>query len=141
MTRDDAWSAEITLKVPFHDIDMMGVVWHGHYAKYFEYARTALLERIDFGYEAMKTSGYAWPVIDMHVRYAQPIQYGQRICVKARLTEYETRLRVDYVIRDADTGRRLTRGHTMQVALDMAEGEMCLVSPDIVFDKLGVDKP
>ncbi|MDH3602364.1 MAG: hypothetical protein OEU26_22345, partial [Candidatus Tectomicrobia bacterium] len=30
--------AEVCFEVPFHDVDMMGVVWHGHYYKYFELA-------------------------------------------------------------------------------------------------------
>ncbi len=138
---DDSWRAEVTVEIPFHDIDMMGVVWHGNYAKYFETARTALLDQLDFGLQAMKDSGYAWPVIEMQVRYAQPIHYRQHVRVCAHLTEYESRLRIDYTIRDADTDQRLTRGHTIQVALDVAAGEMCMVSPDIVFDKLGVDRP
>ncbi|WP_343034423.1 hypothetical protein [Candidatus Methylobacter favarea] len=33
----------VDIEIPFHDIDMMEVVWHGHYAKYFESARCALL--------------------------------------------------------------------------------------------------
>jgi acyl-CoA thioester hydrolase len=35
----------VDLEIPFHDVDMMQVVWHGHYAKYFEIARCALLEK------------------------------------------------------------------------------------------------
>lgn len=38
--------ASVNLEIPFHDVDMMAVVWHGHYAKYFEIARCALLEKI-----------------------------------------------------------------------------------------------
>ena len=34
--------ADIRMEVPFHDIDILGIVWHGHYNKYFELARTAL---------------------------------------------------------------------------------------------------
>ena len=31
--------ASVEITVPFHDVDMMEVVWHGHYTKYFEVAR------------------------------------------------------------------------------------------------------
>ena len=31
--------------VPFFDVDTMNVVWHGHYIKYLEVARCALLDR------------------------------------------------------------------------------------------------
>jgi acyl-CoA thioester hydrolase len=30
----------VELDVPFHDVDLQRVVWHGHYYKYFEVART-----------------------------------------------------------------------------------------------------
>lgn len=135
---DPSWIAEIELEIPFHDIDVMGVVWHGHYAKYFERARTALFRQIGYDFEAMKGSGYAWPVIEFQLRYAQPMYYGQRIVVRGWIAEYETRLRINYTIRDADTQRRLTRGHTIQVALDVASWQMCFASPDVLYDKLGV---
>ena len=28
--------ADVIIEVPFHDVDTMHVVWHGHYLKYFE---------------------------------------------------------------------------------------------------------
>lgn len=28
--------AEVLIEVPFHDVDVMKVAWHGHYVKYFE---------------------------------------------------------------------------------------------------------
>ena len=135
---DRSWTAEVELEIPFHDVDMMGVVWHGHYAKYFEIARSRLLGALDYDYRQMKESGYAWPVIEMQVRYAQPLEFEQRVVVQARIVEYECRLRIDYEIRDAGSGRRLTRGHTVQVALDMSAGEMCFASPGILLEKLGV---
>ena len=35
----------VNIDVPFFDVDMMDVVWHGHYIKYFEVARCALLDQ------------------------------------------------------------------------------------------------
>lgn len=132
------WREEVELTVPFHDCDMMEVAWHGHYAKYFEIARCALLDRMDYNYPQMRDSGYAWPVIELQVRYAQPLTFYQRIRVEAVLKEYEHRLKVVYQVRDAQTGQRLTRGHTVQVAVDMRSREMCFVSPQVLLDKLGV---
>ena len=39
MRKEGVLQAEIELLVPFFDVDMMEVVWHGHYVKYFEEAR------------------------------------------------------------------------------------------------------
>ena len=57
------------------------------------------------------------------------------------VVEWENRLKIDYLITDAATGKRLNRGSTTQVAVDIATGEMCFASPDVLFDKLGVPRP
>ena len=129
---------KIIIKIPFHDIDPMEIVWHGNYVKYFEMARADLLDKIDYNYEQMRQSFYAWPVIDLKLRYINPATYGQEICVHASLTEYENRMKVDYLISDVKTGKKLTKGYTVQVAVDMRNNEMCLASPDILLEKLGI---
>jgi len=131
--------AETIIEIPFHDVDVMRVAWHGHYAKYFEIARSHLLGTIDYDVPQMEASGYGWPVIDMRIRYAHFVSYQQKIRVIAKLVEWENRLKVEYVIEDAESGKRLTKGYTVQVAVRMADMEMQFVSPDILFEKLGVE--
>ncbi|OXY81032.1 acyl-CoA thioesterase [Oceanimonas doudoroffii] len=130
--------AEVTLEIPFHDVDVMRVAWHGHYAKYLEIARCALLDKIDYNCPQMEDSGYVWPVIDLHIRYAQPLRFQQKIRVEASLAEWEHRLRINYVISDADSGQRLTRASTVQVAVEAASGEMQYASPAVLLHKLGL---
>lgn len=129
---------EVEITVPFHDVDMVQYVWHGHYAKYFEVARCALLERFNYGYDAMRASGFLWPVIDMKVRFIKPARFGQRILVKAVLREWENRMLIEYLVRDAQSKQRLTKGMTTQVAVSLTSGEMCFVSPDVLFERLGL---
>ena len=109
-------SAEVVIQVPFHDVDLVGIVWHGHYAKYFEVARCALLESFDYNYDRMMASGYGWPVIDLRFRYVKPAQFGQKIRVRATLLEWENRLRIEYLVSDDASGERLTKGESVQVA-------------------------
>ncbi|KAF0813786.1 putative esterase [Andreprevotia sp. IGB-42] len=127
--------------IPFHDLDPMDICWHGNYVRYFEYARTALLQQLGYDYPQMRDSGYAWPVIELHIRYAQPLRYQQRIQITAAIVEWENRLKIRYEIRDADSRKRLTHGHTVQVAVDMLTHEMCFVSPPVLFEKLGIAQP
>ncbi len=123
--------AEIELVVPFFDVDSMDVVWHGHYVKYFEQARCALLDKIGHNYRAMREVGYAWPVIDLQARYIRGAQFGQRIRVRADLIEWENRLKIHYLISDAESGERMTRGSSVQVAVEIASREMQLASPRV----------
>lgn len=128
--------AEIEIEIPFHDLDPMGVVWHGRYAKYLELARCALLRQFDYDYPAMRESGYAWPVVELNLKYVRPLHYGQRIRVRAELLEWENRLKIGYLISDAASGERLTRAVSVQVAVDGATGELQFVSPSALTDRL-----
>jgi acyl-CoA thioester hydrolase len=128
----------IDIEIPFHDVDMMEVVWHGHYAKYFEIARCALLKKINYNYLQMHDSGYGWPVIDLRVRYIKPAVFGQTVTVHAEIVEWENRLKINYLIIDKDTGARLTKGHSIQVAVDMQTKAMCFESPRVLLERLGV---
>ncbi|MFB2874981.1 acyl-CoA thioesterase [Aeromonas jandaei] len=133
-------SAEVDVTVPFHDVDMMAVAWHGHYLRYIELARCALLDRIDYNYPQMEASGYLWPVIDVRMKYIAPLRFGQTVRVCATLVEYQHRLKIDYLLYDPQSGKRTSKGYTVQVAVSKQSGEMCLASPQVLLDKLGVSE-
>jgi acyl-CoA thioester hydrolase len=132
------WIAETETQIEFFDLDPMEIVWHGHYVKYLEMVRGVLLDTIDYNYPQMKASGYVWPVIDMHVRYIAPAIFGQRIKLCAEIVEWENRLKISYLITDAQSGRRLTRASTTQVAVEIATREMCFVSPPVLLERMGI---
>lgn len=120
--------------VPFFDVDSMNVVWHGHYIKYLEVARCALLDHIGHNYTQMLESGYGWPVIDIQLRYVRGAVFGQRLIVCASLVEWESRLKINYLISDAETGERMTRASSIQVAVHIASREMQMASPKVFTD-------
>lgn len=120
---------EIELVVPFHDVDFMGVVWHGRYLKYFEIAREELMRAIGYATSDMIASGYVWPVVDLRVKYVRPLNLNQRVCVMAELVEWEHRMKIEYAVYDAASRELLTKAVTTQVALDMNTREMCFETP------------
>ncbi|HEY0290066.1 MAG TPA: acyl-CoA thioesterase [Pseudomonas sp.] len=126
--------ADTEVLVPFFDVDTLHVVWHGHYVKYLEVARCGLLDKLGHDYNQMRDSGYAWPVIDLQLRYVRGAVFGQRLNVRASLVEWENRLKIDYLITDAASGERLTRASTTQVAVEIASREMQLASPKVFVD-------
>ena len=99
-------STEVTRRTQFHDLDPMNIVWHGNYLRYFEEARAALLDEIGFGYRAMEASGFAWPIVDLAIKYVRPLRLAQEFTVRATLTEYENRI----CIRLSRVRCRLARG-------------------------------
>jgi Predicted thioesterase len=98
MNNDPRLRTHVNLTVPFHDVDMMGVVWHGNYFRYLEIAREQLLRQFNYGYQQMRDSGYAWPVVDSRIKYRHPLTFEQAFTVQAQLEEYEHRLKIQYNI-------------------------------------------
>jgi acyl-CoA thioester hydrolase len=129
-------SASVRVCPQFYDLDPMNIVWHGNYPRFFELARTALMAKIGYGYDAMVASGYAWPVIDMHIRYYRPLRLGHWVDLRASLTEWENRLKVEYLGTDEQSGKKTTTGHTLQVALDVKSEAMLWQTPPILREKL-----
>ncbi|HNQ97820.1 MAG TPA: thioesterase family protein [Treponemataceae bacterium] len=122
--------------VEFYDVDSMQIVWHGNYVKYFEVGRCALLDEIAFGYPEMASSGYAWPVVDIRLKYIRPLQFRQQARVEATLLEYENRLRIAYAIYDRETGSLLTKGESIQMAVHVETMTSCFASPECLTSKV-----
>jgi acyl-CoA thioester hydrolase len=133
----DLWH-EIEVRPAFYDVDPMAVVWHGHYLKYFELARSALMSSFGYDYREMRESGYVWPIVDLRIKFVRPAMLQQVLRVRATVTEFENRLRVDYVITNQQTQQKLTKGHTIQVAVDATTMELQYVCPKVLWERLGV---
>lgn len=123
------------IDVQFQDVDLTGDVWHGHYFRFLEVARVALLESIDYSYGQMLDSGYLWPVIDSRIRYLKPFRLGQTVIVTACLSEWELRLAVDYRL-DDEEGLTCTRARTVQVPVKAGTMELQLGCPNVLIEKV-----
>ena len=131
-------SHEIEVVPPFFDIDSMDIVWHGHYVKYLELARCALLDKFDYGYTRMRESGYGWPIVDLRLKYTRPATFNQALIVRAEIVEWENRLKMNYLIRDARSGAKVHSASSIQVAVRIDTREMQYVCPRVLWERLGV---
>ena len=127
-------SAEATPQ--FYDLDPMNIVWHGHYPRFLELGRVAVMDKIGYGYGEMMESGYAWPIIDMRMRYARPMRLAVPVTITAGIIEWENILRIVYSIRERDSKERVMRASTSQVALTITTSEMQWVAPPVLREKL-----
>jgi acyl-CoA thioester hydrolase len=122
-------SETVEIDVAFHDVDLMKVVWHGHYFKYLETARWRLMDRLGYGFEAMRESGYLWPIIETHVRHVRSAAFGDRLAVTASLVEWKARLAINYLVTDTGNRARVARARTVQVAVSGSTGELQFAAP------------
>jgi acyl-CoA thioester hydrolase len=136
MRKQGLISAEVEVEVPFHDVDLATVVWHGHYLKYFENARWALMDRIGFGLDAMIASGFGWLVVALQVDYLRVSRYGDRLRVRASLVDWENRLTVNYLVTETASGERIARGQTVQAAVEAATGLLQFTTPPVLLERV-----
>lgn len=129
-------ATSVEIEIPFHDCDPMQVVWHGNYARYLEVARCKLLRMFDYDYQEMHESGYVWPIVDMRTKYIGSAVFRQTIKVSAFLKEYENKLKIDYIIEDAASGKKLTKASTTQVAVCIESKEMQFECPAVFCERV-----
>lgn len=129
-------SQDTFLKVPFFDVDSMNIVWHGHYCKYLEVARCELLDKIGYNYTDMKNSGFMFPIVDLQIKYVQPLVFEQKIHIVSSLVEWECRLKIDYRIFDADSHQLLTKATSIQAAVKADTKQLQFVCPDIFVQRV-----
>ncbi|MCX8573709.1 MULTISPECIES: acyl-CoA thioesterase [unclassified Gilliamella] len=138
MKNDLKHSVTIEYTTSFHDTDAMGVVWHGNYLKFFEKAREALFQKFNYGYQEMIDSGYLWPIVDTRIKYISPTIAEQTLKIVATLVEYEHRIKINYLILDAKTEKKMTSGYTIQVAVSASTQEMSFITPQIFLNQFGL---
>ena len=126
-------STSVRLRVPYHDVDLMQVVWHGHYLKYFDVARQAFFRErgLDFQYY-MKEKGYVFPVIRSMVKHIRPLRLDDEFVCTAMLKEYRVKIVLDFEIKLMSNGEICAKGRSEQVALSVPNMEMAFSIPEEV---------
>lgn len=127
--------ASLELTVPFHDVDPLLVVWHGHYYKYLELARTALMKRCALDVPDLVALGYRMMVIETHCRHTRPLRYDERFRVTARFLDVDHRLMVGYEIQSVTHDRRVARARTSLVTTT-PDGALLLETPHAIRSRI-----
>jgi acyl-CoA thioester hydrolase len=124
-------STSVLMKVPYYDVDIMQIVWNGHYFKYFETARQAFFKECGLdllGYA--KTTGYVFPVIRSKVKHIRPLRMDDEFLCTAILKEARIKIVLDFVIKMVSNGVVCAKGQSEQVALLLPEMEMAFLIPE-----------
>ena len=126
-------SVSVQHEIPFHDVDSLGIVWHGHYYKYFELARTALYRSLNFDIDDMGRLGLTFPVIESQCRHSEALRYGEQVNITAQFREWEYYILIEYRICEAESGKRAAYGHTKQAVCDQS-GQLLSCVPKAVTE-------
>lgn len=116
--------------VRFNEADPLGIVWHGHYIRYFEDGREAFGKRYGIAYLDFYKEGYAVPVVSIQCDYKKPLRYGESVIVE---TQYENtpaaKLKFNYKMFEADTKELVATGSSVQVFVEAKSFQLQLTMP------------
>lgn len=130
MGKEKVLSVTKPFDIRFSEVDSMGVVWHGHYAMYFEDAREEFGKKYHLEYLFMYDQGFFEPLVELTFKYKKPLIYGMKPEITITYCPTEAaKIVFDYEIRDTATGEVYVTGHSVQVFMDKTNYQMVLYSP------------
>jgi acyl-CoA thioester hydrolase len=133
-------STSVTLKVPFYDVDLMQIVWHGNYLKYFEVARQALFKKYEVDMRRYKEdTKYVFPVVRSIIKHIWPLRFDDEFICTVMLKEARVRIVLDFEIKLISDGKLCATGRTEQVAVLLPEMEMAFQIPEEIQKALSSD--
>jgi len=129
---------EVTLTVPFHDLDPLQMVWHGNYLKYFDIARSALFVQggVDL-FDYFKTTNYLFPITKTSTKYISSLRYLDEFKSIATVVEAQYKIVIDFEIRLVKNNQIYARGRSEQVAIKHPDMEILFEIPADIRAALG----
>lgn len=66
-------------EVRYYETDLMGIVHHSNYIRYFEYGRHKLLQDLNIPVSEIEAAGIMMPVVSVTCRYKAPAKMGDTL--------------------------------------------------------------
>lgn len=73
-------------KIQFYETDLMGIVHHSNYIRWFEEARVHYMEKLGYGYEKASKTGIDFAVINISCDYKSMVTFGDDVDIFVYLT-------------------------------------------------------
>ena len=123
------------LKIRYDEVDKMGYVYHGNYAKYFHLSRTELLRTVGLCDKTLEEHNILMPIIEMNIRYLKPIFYDDIIRITTRLIE-TSYIKMFFEHRVYNANNELINKGTSTLALVDLDSRKPIRMPEFVKSKL-----
>lgn len=118
-----------SIAVRFNEVDSLGIVWHGHYVKYFEDGREAFGKKYGLGYMTVYAEGFALPIVKMNFDFKSVIKYEDEIEIETTMVETPAaKIIFEYRIFNKTTNMVSAVGRSEQVFITK-EGDLQLTVP------------
>lgn len=116
--------------VRFSEVDALGIVWHGHYLKFFEDGREAFGRAYELGYLDIYKNNFATPLIKINVDFKKTVKYGDHVkIITTFIHSPAAKIIFKYEIYRESDGELVATGESTQVFMNL-EHELYIVVPE-----------
>ena len=118
------------IRVRFNEADPLGIVWHGHYIRYFEDGREDFGNRYGVGYMDFFNNGLVVPVVHVDCAFKKSLRYGDIVVIETRYIPCEAaKIQFSYRLFNKNTTELVATGSSVQVFLDREHSMLQLLNP------------
>jgi acyl-CoA thioester hydrolase len=123
-------SCRTEILVRFNEADPLGIVWHGHYIRYFEDGREAFGITHGLSYLDVYKQGFVIPVVAVQCDFKKSLRYGDKVIIETKYSPCEAaKMKFHYRLFNAATGDLVATGSSVQVFLDKENSILQLSNP------------
>ena len=128
-------SSRTEVLVRFNEADPLGIVWHGHYIRYFEDGREDFGSTHGLSYLDVYKLGFVIPVVSVQCDFKKSLRYGDRVIVESTYVPTEAaKIKFTYRLFKASTGELVATGSSVQVFLSKDDSVLQLANPPFFED-------
>lgn len=125
--------------IRYGETDQMGVVHHSNYLLYFEEARIDWLDSLNTPYVEMENSGIISPVVEVNLKYHNPLFFGDSYYVEIQLVRFpKATLELAYKVFN-QRNQFICNGYT-KLAFLSAKTKNLIAVPSHLVSQLKFDK-
>ncbi len=129
------YSFDSNYRVRYADVDQMGFMYYGNYAKLFEIGRVEALRNLGVRYKDLEDGGIWMPVYENNSKYLEPAKYGDYLTIRCILKEMpKVRIVFDTEILN-ENNKIIHKGLTTLVFIK-ADTQKITTCPQIIIEKL-----
>ncbi len=126
---------QIEVEVKFSEADPLGIVWHGHFIRYFEDGREAFGKEHNLKYLDLYRNNIVVPIVKINCDYKRILRYGHKIRIETTyIDSLAAKLLFQYAIYDVATNEKVASGNSVQVFMQRDNLELLLTLPQFMID-------
>ncbi|AWV97560.1 acyl-CoA thioesterase [Arcticibacterium luteifluviistationis] len=114
------FSFDYKYRVRYADVDQMGYMYYGHYARLYEIGRVEALRSLGVRYKDFEDQGFIMPVYENNSKFLSPAKYDEMITIRVILNKIpKARIVFNYEIYN-EQEERIHLGETTLVFVNTA---------------------